>query len=102
VSASIRFGPAFCEASGPRSVRRSGNDDELIGLATGAALKVATGHCLAIFLRGGFPVNILNPVKVVPEMCRICCATAGMSGRRELLLRSIGYKLGRTDNHEPV
>lgn len=76
VSASLRFGLAFCEASGPRLVRRTGNDDELIELATRTALAVAAGHCFVIFLREGFPVNILNPVKAVPEVCTIYCATA--------------------------
>ena len=76
VSPSLRFGLAFCEASGPRLVRRSGNDDELVELATRNALAIAAGHCFVIFLRDGFPVNILNPVKAVPEVCKIYCATA--------------------------
>jgi len=76
VSPSLRFGLAFCEASGPRLVRRSGNDDELVELATRNALAIAAGHCFVIFLRDGFPVNILNPVKAVPEVCTIYCATA--------------------------
>jgi len=76
VSASLRFGLAFCEASGPRLVRRSGNDAELVELATRAALAIAAGHSFVVFLREGFPVNILNPVKAVPEVCTIHCATA--------------------------
>jgi adenosine/AMP kinase len=76
VSASLRFGLAFCEASGPRLVRRSGNDAELVELATRNALAIAAGHCFVIFLREGFPVNVLNPVKAVPEVCTIYCATA--------------------------
>jgi len=76
VSASLRFGLAFCEASGPRLVRRSGNDSELVELATRNALAIAAGHCFVIFLREGFPVNVLNPVKAVPEVCTIYCATA--------------------------
>lgn len=76
VSPSLRFGLAFCEASGPRLVRRSGNDDELVELATRNALAIAAGHCFVVFLREGFPVNILNPVKAVPEVCGIYCATA--------------------------
>jgi adenosine/AMP kinase len=76
VSASLRFGLAFCEASGPRLVRRSGNDAELVELATRAALAIAAGHSFVIFLREGFPVNVLNPVKAVPEVCGIYCATA--------------------------
>lgn len=76
VSPALRFGLAFCEASGPRLVRRTGNDDELTELATRTALTIAAGHCFVIFLREGFPVNILNPVKAVPEVCTIFCATA--------------------------
>ncbi|WKG01218.1 adenosine-specific kinase [Mycolicibacterium sp. HK-90] len=76
VSPSLRFGLAFCEASGPRLVRRSGNDPELVELAVRNALSIAAGHTFVIFLRDGFPVNVLNPVKGVPEVCSIFCATA--------------------------
>ncbi len=76
VSSALRFGLAFCEASGPRLVRRSGNDDELVDLATRNALALAAGHAFVILLREGFPVNVLNPVKAVPEVCTIYCATA--------------------------
>ena len=76
VSPSLRFGVAFCEASGPRLVRRSGNDDELDALATDNARAIGAGHCFVILLRDGFPLNVLNPVKAVPEVCGIYCATA--------------------------
>lgn len=76
VSPVLRFGLAFCEASGPRLVRRSGNDPDLVELATRNALAIGAGHCFVILLREGFPVNVLNPVKVVPEVCGIYCATA--------------------------
>ncbi len=72
----LRFGIAFCEASGPRLVRRSGNDPELVELAVGNALRIGAGHSFIVFLRDGFPVNVLNQVKLVPEVCRIYCATA--------------------------
>jgi len=72
----LRFGIAFCEASGARLVRRSGNDDELVEAASRAALAVAAGHCFVVLLRDGFPVNVLNQLKLVPEVCRIYCATA--------------------------
>ena len=75
-SAALRFGIAFCEASGARLVRRSGNDDELVDLATRNALAIGAGHSFVAFLREGFPVNVLNQVKQVPEVCRIYCATA--------------------------
>lgn len=76
VSGALRFGLAFCEASGPRLVRRSGNDPDLVDLATRNALAIGAGHTFVIFLRDGFPVNVLNPVKSVPEVCSIYCATA--------------------------
>ncbi len=57
-------------------VRRTGNDTELVELATRTALAIAAGHSFVIFLRDGFPVNVLNPVKAVPEVCGIYCATA--------------------------
>ena len=72
----LRFGVAFCESSGPRLVRRSGNDPELIELATRSALAIGAGHSFIVFLRDGFPVNVLNQLKLVPEVCRIYCATA--------------------------
>ncbi len=76
VSPSLRFGLAFCEASGLRLVRRSGNDPELVDLAVRAAASVGAGHCFVVLLREGFPVNVLNPVKAVPEVCTVFCATA--------------------------
>lgn len=72
----LRFGLAFCEASGPRLVRHSGNEDELVELATKNALAVGAGHSFIVFLREGYPVNVLNAVKHVPEVCGIFCATA--------------------------
>jgi adenosine/AMP kinase len=75
-SPQLKFGIAFCESSGPRLVRQSGNDQGLVELATRAALAVAAGHSFVVFLREGFPVNVLNQVKAVPEVCRIFCATA--------------------------
>jgi hypothetical protein len=72
----MRFGIAFCESSGPALVRRSGNDDSLIELATRNALAVGAGHSFFVFMENGFPVNVLNAIKAVPEVCRIYCATA--------------------------
>jgi adenosine/AMP kinase len=72
----LRFGIAFCEASGARLVRREGNDAELVELATRNALAIGAGHSFIVFLREGFPVNVLNQIKAVPEVCRIICATA--------------------------
>lgn len=73
----IKFGLAFCEASGKCLVRWSGTDSALINLAKNNAQALGAGHCFIIFLGDGFfPVNVLNAVKMVPEVCRIFCATA--------------------------
>jgi uncharacterized protein len=72
----LRFGIAFCEASAARLIRRSGNDPELVRLAAANAQAIAAGHAFVIMLREGFPVNVLNPVKAVPEVCAVFCATA--------------------------
>ncbi len=72
----LRFGVAFCESSGPRLVRRSGNDPELVELATRLALDIGAGHSFVIVLREGYAINVLNAVKAVPEVCGIYCATA--------------------------
>jgi adenosine/AMP kinase len=72
----MKFGIGFCESSGPALVRYAGNDQRLTDLAQKNALGLACGHCFIIFLEGGFPINILNTVKNVPEVCRIFCATA--------------------------
>jgi len=74
--AGIKFGLAFCESSGPCLVRASGTDPELVELAKKNAFQLAAGHCFVIFLRGAFPINVLNAVKNVPEVCRIFCASA--------------------------
>ncbi|WP_206025500.1 adenosine-specific kinase [Rhodococcus sp. 14C212] len=76
VSPHLRFGVAFCEASGPRLVRFSGNDDRLVELARRNALAVGAGHSFVVFVEDGYPVNILNTLKQVPEVCGIFCATA--------------------------
>jgi uncharacterized protein len=76
VSPHLRFGLAFCEASGARLVRTSGNDDGLTALAAANALAIGAGHSFVVLLRDGFPVNVLNPLKAVPEVCTVFCATA--------------------------
>ncbi|HSG28034.1 MAG TPA: adenosine-specific kinase [Candidatus Krumholzibacterium sp.] len=72
----IKFGVAFCEASGECLVRLSGTDPEMVELARKNAEAVGAGHTFFIFLKNAFPVNILNAVKSVPEVCSIFCATA--------------------------
>ena len=73
----IKFGVAFCEASGKCLVRFSGTDEDMIELARKNALAIGAGHSFIVFLGSGyFPVNVLNAIKNVPEVCRVFCATA--------------------------
>lgn len=73
----IQFGLAFCEASGPALVRSSGTADELVRLAERNAMEISAGHSFIIILGDGyFPVNVLNAIKMVPEVCGIFCATS--------------------------
>ncbi len=72
----IKFGIAFCEASEKRLIRWSGTDDKLIELAQQNAQNLAAGHSFIIFLGNAFPINVLQTIKQVPEVCRIFCATA--------------------------
>lgn len=72
----IKFGIGFCESSGPALVRWAGNDLNLIRLAQENALALSCGHAFIIFMEKAYPINILNVVKNVPEVCRIFCATA--------------------------
>ncbi|GAB3628931.1 membrane protein [Pandoraea terrae] len=73
----IKFGLAFCEASGKRLVRHSGTDPDMIELACRNASAIGAGHGFLVFLGEGFyPLNVLNAIKAVPEVCRIFCATA--------------------------
>jgi len=72
----LKFGIAFCEASGQCLVRSSGNDDELMKIAEKNALSLSSGHAFIILMDGGFPIHVLNAIKQVPEVCRIFCATA--------------------------
>jgi len=76
----LRFGLGFCEASAARLVRRSGNDPELAELAARNALAIGAGHAFVVLLKDGFPINVLNQVKAVPEVCGIYCATANDVG----------------------
>jgi hypothetical protein len=72
----MKFGIGFSESSGPALVRYTGNDARLIELAQKNALALGCGHSFIIFMESGFPINILNTVKNVPEVCRVFCATA--------------------------
>jgi len=72
----VKFGLAFCESSGPCLVRASGNDEELVALAQKNALAISAGHAFLVLMRGAYPINVLNAIKRVPEVCTIFCATA--------------------------
>ena len=71
-----KFGLAFCEASGPCLIRTEGNDPELVAAAVSNAERVAAGHTFFLLLRGAYPINLLNAIKLCPEVCRVFCATA--------------------------
>jgi hypothetical protein len=72
----IKFGIGFCESSGPCLVRHEGNDEELRRLAAETAFKLACGHCFIIFLKNAYPINVLERIKHVPEVCTIFASTA--------------------------
>ena len=72
----IQFGLAFCEASGDRLVRSDGNDEKLIEHAEQEALKIGAGHTFIIFMKSGYPVNVLNRIKDVSEVCSVYTATS--------------------------
>ncbi len=72
----IRFGLAFCEASGPALVRHAGTDEELERMAIRNAEAIGAGHAFLVFLKDAFPINVLPAIRSVPEVCGIFCATA--------------------------
>lgn len=71
-----KFGIAFCEASGPCLVRVDGNDDALRKIAAENALRIGAGHSFVVILENAYPINVLNRIKEVQEVCTIFCATA--------------------------
>ena len=98
----IKFGLAFCEASGKCLVRWSGTDEEMIALAQKNAMAIGAGHSFILFLGTGFfPINVLNAIKAVPEVCRIYCATANPT---QVLVAQVGNGkaiLGAVDGESP-
>lgn len=72
----IKFGIAFCEASGAQLIRCDGNDEALKELACENAMRIGVGHHFIIIMKDAFPINVLNQIKMVPEVCNIFCATA--------------------------
>lgn len=75
-SPNIKFGLGFCESSGASLVRTEGNDENLKKLACENALNIGAGHSFIIILKNAFPINVLNAIKNIPEVCSIFCATA--------------------------
>ncbi len=72
----IQFGLGFCEASGPRLVRCEGPVQDLKDLAARNALQIGAGHSFIVYIRGAFPINVLNAIKNLSEVCQIFCASA--------------------------
>lgn len=72
----IKFGLAFCEASGDRLIRHDGNDEDLRKLAVENARKIGAGHTFIVYIKDAWPINVLNALKMVPEVTTIYCATA--------------------------
>lgn len=99
---SLKFGIAFCEASQERLIRTDGNDDEMIQLAVKAADDCGCGHSFFIYMKDGFPINVLNRVKNVDEVCRIFCATA--NPLEVIIAQTIQGRavLGVVDGESPV
>lgn len=75
-SPGLKFGIAFSEASGPCLIRCEGNDEELIKFASETSKLISSGHTFVIYLKDGYPINVLNGIKMCQEVCRIFCATA--------------------------
>ncbi len=98
----IKFGLAFCEASGKCLVRWSGTDEAMIELARKNAMAVSAGHSFFVFLGDGFfPINVLNSIKNVPEVCQIHCATANSVQVIVADLNGSRAVLGVADGEQP-
>jgi len=97
-----KFGIAFCEASVKRLIRLEGTDEELIDLAKQNALAIGAGHTFIIMMRGCFPINVLNAVKSVPEVCSIFCATANPATVMVAQMGDSRGIMGVLDGHVPL
>jgi len=75
-SPGVKFGLAFCEASGPCLVRAEGNDENLKSIAIKNVQNIGAGHAFVILMKNAFPINVLNAIKSCPEVCSVFCATA--------------------------
>jgi adenosine/AMP kinase len=98
----IKFGLAFCEASGKCLVRWSGTDETMLELARQNAIAISAGHSFIIFLGEGFyPVNVLNTIKACPEVCHIFCATANPTNVIVVDVENGRAILGVADGEKP-
>ena len=99
----IKFGLAFCEASGKRLIRHEGNDDELRNAAIDLCSKIAAGHVFVIFIRNAYPINVLNAIKNVREVTRILAATGNPLS---IIVAEIAPErrgvIGVVDGHSPL
>lgn len=98
----IKFGLAFCEASGPCLIRTSGTSEAMVKLAVKNAMAIGCGHVFLIFLENAFPINILNAIKMVPEVVRIFAATANELQVVVARTKQGGAVLGVVDGGSPV
>jgi len=89
-----KFGIAFCEASGACKVRSEGNDEDLKKLAEKNALNIGAGHTFIVFMKDCFPLNVLNSIKNIPEVCSIYCATANPT-KVVIAESKLGGEIGR-------
>ncbi|MDH4122558.1 MAG: adenosine-specific kinase [Thermoplasmata archaeon] len=97
-----KFGIAFCEASGARLLRTDGTDEEMIKIAERNALEIGAGHSFVVMLANCYPINVLNAIKSVPEVCSIFCATAN---KAQVVVASEGEQrgiLGVLDGEKPI
>ncbi|MEM2838706.1 MAG: adenosine-specific kinase [Thermoplasmata archaeon] len=97
-----KFGLAFCEASGARLLRFDGTDEQLVEKAKNIAMEIGAGHSFVVVLGNCYPINVLNAIKSVPEVCRIFCATAN---KLQVVVASAGEQrgiLGVLDGERPL
>jgi Uncharacterized conserved protein len=98
----IKFGIAFCEASGKRLVRRDGNDPELMKTATDTCLRIGAGHVFVVYIRDAYPINVLNAIKHVQEVVSVEVATANPV---KVLVADLGESralIGISDGYKPL
>jgi hypothetical protein len=101
-SPNLKFGVAFSEASGPCLTRFEGNDEGLMKLASETSFSLGCGHTFVVFLKDGFPINVLNAIKACQEVCHIICATANPLQLIVAETEQGGGILGVVDGYRPI